>query len=162
VQAVGLVHGPGDEVEQARQEIAGQPGIGGVAGLVERHSRKPPGKGLRRDRAAVEVDVVGVPIQGLGFDRDGGGRLLGQRTGRAVHGNDAIPVAITRLHRVIGPLEGLERVFVAAGVLDSRGRPDAGERLVPAQPDGLALGEIGPLDGKPHQPIGVGLFHVEG
>ncbi len=162
VQATGVVLGFGDEFEQPGEEVAGQPCVARSAGLVERLARKPPRERLRRNGAAVEVDVVRDSVQGLGIDRDGGGRLPRQRAGGAVHGDDAVAVALAGLRRVVGPLEPLERVFVAAHILDPGGRADAGERLVPAQPDGFVLGEIGPLDRKPHEPVGVGLHHVEG
>ena len=65
-QAVAAVLGFGDETEQRRQEIARQPRVRGRAGLVERQSRKAFRERLRRDGAAIEVDVVRAPRQRLG------------------------------------------------------------------------------------------------
>jgi hypothetical protein len=75
VQAIGVILGSGDELEQPGEQVAGQPGVGGVAGLVEHQPGKPSRERLRRNGAAIEVDVVGDSVQGLRVDLNGGGRL---------------------------------------------------------------------------------------
>ena len=50
---------------------------------------------------------------------------------------------------------------MAAGVFNARGRSDAREGLVAAQPHGFVFGEVAALNGKAHQTFRVGFLHVE-
>ena len=99
--------------------------------------------------------------QRLGVAADSRRRLFRQRTRRAIHRDHAIALLVAGLRRVVRPLEGLERMLMAVGVFDTGGRADAGKRLVAAQPDHLAFGEVGALNGKAHQAFRVSLSHIE-
>jgi hypothetical protein len=52
-------------------------------------------------------------------------------------------------------------MLMTTGVFYAGGRPDAGKRLVASQPDGFVFREVGPLDRKTHEALGVGLPHIE-
>ena len=102
-------------------------------------------------------------VQGLVFAAPVpiGRGLLGQCTWAAVHRDHAVLVFVSRLGRIVCPLESLERMLVAAGIFNARGRTNAGECLVAAQPVGFVFDEISALNGKAHQALRVGLLHVE-
>ena len=124
--------------------------------------RCPKGRApTRRDGPAIPVDVVSGADQRFRVDRDARGVPVGERAGLAEHRNDAIAVAVARLRAVVRPLEGLERVLVTVGVLESGRRGHAREPLVAAEPDRLAVAQLGPLDREAHQALRVGLLHVE-
>ncbi len=100
--------------------------------------------------------------QRLRVDGDARGRPLGERARLAEHRDDPVAVALPWVGGVVGPLEGLERIGVAAGVLVAGRRLAAArEALVAAEPERLVVAESDPLDREAHEALGVGLLHVE-